>query len=260
MLKDGFISFVKGIIIGLSSLVSGISCGSVFFSLDIYEKFIYSVNKIFKKPNRKFYLIVIPSLLGLLAAILGGRDLIEYFISNYEAQTIFLFIGIMAGGYRLLLRDSDIKYKTSNFIWFLFVFVLLLVMYYFLYDKVLFTISNNFISSIVLGLAFGFIMFLPGFSLILDSTLMGFHLNSFGFILLFILFVLIGLYLFCKIFYVFMKKYNEKAKVLIVALILCSIVIAILHIDNFIFNFVNVFTTILTFLWGYIFIKNVVKE
>ena len=260
MLKDGFISFVKGVIIGLSSLVSGISCGSVFFSLDIYEKFIYSVNKIFKKPNRKFYLIVIPSLLGLLAAILGGRDLIEYFISNYEAQTIFLFIGIMAGGYRLLLRDSDIKYKTSNFSWFLFVFVLLLVMYYFLYDKVLFTISNNFISSIVLGLAFGFIMFLPGFSLILDSTLMGFHLNSFGFALLFILFVLIGLYLFCKLFYVLMKKYNEKAKVLIVALILCSIVIAILHIDNFIFNFVNVFTTILTFLWGYIFIKNVVKE
>lgn len=169
-LKDGFVSFIKGIIIGFSVLVQGVASGAIFFSLNIYNDFVEAISKIFNKDNRKLFLIVIPALLGILAALIGGGHLVEYFISNYKPQTIFLFIGIMAGGYRLIIKRGELKINTGNTILFILTFALLFFLY-FAFDRNSLNISNMYINSIILGFLGGFTLLIPGVSGILDVTI-----------------------------------------------------------------------------------------
>ena len=62
-----------------------------------------------------------------------------------------------------------------------------------------------------------------------------------------------------KIYYLIIK-YQKISSLIFLGGILASISVLILSIGKFTLNFVNIFTSILTFLWGFILIKNLEKE
>ena len=64
--KDGFLSVVKGFIIGIGSLVPGISSSSIMISLSSYEEFIKSLVNPFKKKDKALFLITIPLIIGII--------------------------------------------------------------------------------------------------------------------------------------------------------------------------------------------------
>ena len=79
-------------------------------------------------------------------------------------------------------------------------------------------------------------------------------------IAVFIISFLVGLVLISKLIYYFLQKHRIYTFVVISALLASSIVIALLEIGHFTINFVNIFTSILAFLWGYLLAKNIEKE
>ena len=273
-LKDTFLSLIKGGITGISSLIPGISSGSILVSLGAYTDTVEGIGNIFKKNNRKIFLVAFPIFLGLLAGLFGGQRLVYYFLDNYKLQTIFLFIGLIAGGYRLVIRNINSKKKSTiykNVGLFLLVFVLTIIIQVLVIEniglKILFVKD-----SLVFGLLAGFILLIPGLSLTTNDVLRSnygllygdllniFNLSSFLSIILFLIGAIISILVVSYIAYKILLRKPKFIMLITGAMLTASIVIAILQIDKFTPSFVNIFTTILAFLWGYILAKNLENE
>ena len=247
--KDGFVSIVKGFIIGLSMLVKGISPASIVLSLNSYENIIESLNK--KEAKDKLKLITIPILIGIIIGFLAGTHLIDYFWNNYKVQTILLFVGLIIGGIRIITKKETLKLNKINIIISIIAFIIMIAGYLYLKDK---NITNNsFISGIILGIS----LIIPGISILSINLLIEFSIIK---TIIFIVMTLISLLLMSKLInYLFNKNKNNTYIVLIV-LMLSSVIIALLQINKINLNFVTIFTTILAFLWGYILAKNIINE
>lgn len=274
-LKDTFLSFIKGGITGISSLISGISPGAITVSLGIYLDIIDSIKTGFKKENRRIFLIIIPLFLGIIAGIFGGQKLVNYFLDNFKLQTIFLFVGLIAGGYRLTIRNISSKKRESKLkgiLVFLITFIVLILIQILLLDKLSLNIDNNLINTLLFGILSGIVLLIPGLNItvneilrtnysILESNLLNiFNLSNVFSIILFITGGVLAVILICYLLHYILTKKEKIIKIIISASLTASIVIAILQVDKFTLDFVNIFTTILAFLWGYILAKNLENE
>ena len=98
----------KGLIMGVSDLVPGISGGTIAFILGIYEEFIFSLSKlsissIKKLKNEGFFVfwnqINGSFLLKLFSGILIGLSLftylIDWLINNYKIPLWAFFLGVL---------------------------------------------------------------------------------------------------------------------------------------------------------------------
>lgn len=269
-LKDGFLSFVEGSIIGISSLIPNLSSGSVMYSLNIYNHFVEGVSKLFKKNNKKLYLIVIPIFLGLLAGIIGGVHIISYGLKHFSNQIIFLFVGLLIGGFKINYKKAKIKLNTKSFIVFLLLLIVLVSIYFLLrYIKV--SLLGNVFLKFIFGLILGLTSLIPGIPI--SSYLLSFDkynslskvinfssfTGAFGFVL-FIFGLALGIVLISKLIYYLLKKHKYKINFVLLSLLIGSIIILLFNINSFIFNFKHIFTCLLSFLWGYILALNVETE
>lgn len=270
-LKDGLITTVKGIIAGIGSLIPGISPASLFVSLSSYEKFISSFANITKRNNKGLYLIALPLLLGLLIGLLTGAHIVNFLTEKYLTQTIFLFIGLITGGYMLIIRKEKLNFTKTNLIVFLIIFALSIIGYLLITNNFSLSVSN-YLYPVIGSLTVVISLLIPSVSLSssyiilnryddLINTFSSFSiLENISAALIFIISFLIFLIALSKLITFFLKKHRNLTFIIISALMTASIVIAILEIKNFTPNFVNIFTPLLAFLWGYLFAKNVEKE
>ena len=82
------IDFIKGVVVGATTSVPGVSGGTMALILGIYDKIIHSMSKLFKdfKKNGLFLLIVgIGMGLGLVLA----APFVEYAIDNFKYPTLY---------------------------------------------------------------------------------------------------------------------------------------------------------------------------
>ena len=175
---------------------------------------------------------------------------------------------MITGGLTLIIKNK----KITNIKKQLPVFVISLILVFSLY----FLLINYKISipKEVLPIASGFItslmILVPGISLsyvynLLDkySYIVSFSLSNIKDVLVVLTFVVVfilSLVLIAKLISILLNKYKEKCYSVICALLVLSIVAMILKVDKFTVSFVNIFTTILAFLWGYLLAKNIEKE
>ena len=105
-----------------------------------------------------------------------------------------------------------------------------------------------------------FYILLDKYEYVINSLKTFSNISDFIIIAVFIISFLVGLVLISKLIYYFLQKHRIYTFVVISALLTSSIVIALLEIGHFTINFVNIFTSILAFLWGYLLAKNIEKE
>ena len=270
-LKDSFLSLVKGGIIGVSSLIPSLSSGSVMKSLSVYDNFIKGISNIFKKNNRLLYLVVIPLLIGIIAGLLGGLNIVNFFLTKYPNQTLFLFIGLIFGGIKLNYRDSSLKLNLKNIISFILITIFLVLIYVLITHNVSFILPSNTFLKFLIGLFIGLTIIIPGIPLssytislnkydYLNSMLTSFSINNLLSIILFSLGIIIGIILISKLINYLNTKYKTHISLVFLSFLLVSIVILILNIKNFSFTFTSIFLSILSFLWGYVLAINLEKE
>lgn len=261
--RNNFLSLVKGLIIGISSLISSLSSGSVMASLSFYHNFIDGVNNIFKKNNKKFYLFVMPCLIGIIAGLLGGPHVINYFLSNFYNHTIVLFIGLLIGGFIINYRNPNIKFNIKNILIFLFSFILVIILYFVLSNYLNFILPSSIIIRFLIGLLMGLTILIPGIPIssymvslnkydYIKELVLDFNFNNVITLILFVFGIIIGIILASKLLYYLFNKYNSFISILYLGLILSSIVILIINFKSITFSFSYLFTLLLSFLWGYI--------
>ena len=99
-----FLDVLRGMVIGLANVIPGVSGGTMMVSMGIYDKLIYSINHLFKK-FKECIGILLPYLVGMVAAIVLGAFVLKAAFQNYPLPTNTLFVGLILGSLPFILKE-----------------------------------------------------------------------------------------------------------------------------------------------------------
>ena len=108
---NNFLTALKGLIIGGTMLVPGVSGGSMAMILGIYARLISSVSSFMKNKKENLIFLVVFSMGGILGVLLFANPLLQL-IERYPMPMLYFFIGAVAGGIPLIVRQSGAKKLT----------------------------------------------------------------------------------------------------------------------------------------------------
>ena len=170
--KISFYNFLKGMAMGVSDLIPGISGGTVALLLGIYHDFITSIKAFnlrsvnylftlnFKKLNQQLNLaFLIPILIGILFSIISFSFLVDFLLENFRVVLFSFFFGL------IFFSSLKIIYnlRPSNFYDFLFIVIGLSVGYFISLINPI-GIGESYFSLFISGLIAITAMLLPGIS------------------------------------------------------------------------------------------------
>ena len=126
-----FISnFVCGILIGISSIIPGMSGGTMAVILDIFDQMIAAISNL-RQTFKKSVLYLIPIGLGMVAGVLSLSGVMAKMMSHYPAQMQFFFIGVVAGSIPLVMRKGrEEPFRRHSLIAFLTTLAVMLVIFF----------------------------------------------------------------------------------------------------------------------------------
>lgn len=277
--KDCLILFIKGFILGVANVIPGVSGGTLAVSLGLYERVLECVTTLFKKFKENLTFIM-PIALGIVVAILSTSKLVTYALTNFKAQTIFLFVGLIFGGISLIMKKVKGQKSFFNICVLCIVFIFVLGLNFVKTDTFSISFTNMKIIDYVLLALVGFIassaMVIPGISGSFVLMVFGYyemimatisHLTTFKnigqdliIITVFGIGVLLGILFMAKLITKLIEKNEVRTYFAIMGFVLSSIVVLLIEIGNFKFNFTNIATSILAFLWGYLLSRAIDKE
>lgn len=167
-----FILFIKGMAMGISDLIPGISGGTIALLLGIYKDFIKSLKSInynsflylirfdFKKLNDQLnFIFFIPVFLGILSSIFIFSSLISYLLLDYKTFLFSFFFGLI---FFSSLRLISINKPDSISDYITIFFGLLIGLSFFFIGSL--SIPNNIFSIFLAGFIAISAMLLPGIS------------------------------------------------------------------------------------------------
>ena len=111
-LKEFFKTLAKGIVVGLGAITPGLSGSVLLVIFGLYHKALESISTIFKN-FKKNLLFLIPLALGIGTGMLMFSKIAQFFLTNYEMQTRFTFLGLVVGTIPLFIREVS-KEKRSE--------------------------------------------------------------------------------------------------------------------------------------------------
>ena len=110
-MKNALMTLFKGLWIGGTLTVPGVSGGSMAIILGIYDRLLQSVNSLIKKGADKKKAIVF-----LLWTALGGgigfvvfSRLVSFLLETLPLYVCFFFVGAVIGGVPMVLKSAEIK-------------------------------------------------------------------------------------------------------------------------------------------------------
>ena len=106
MSKDLLMTALKGLCVGGTMLVPGVSGGSMAMILGIYDKLIESVSSFLKDVKNSLIFLITFSLGGGVGMILLAKPLL-YLIESYPMLLLYFFIGVVAGGIPMIYQKAE---------------------------------------------------------------------------------------------------------------------------------------------------------
>ena len=225
-LKNHSILFLKGMAMGISDLIPGISGGTIALLLGIYKDFISSLKSInyksfiylirldFKKLNNQLNLcFLLPVFFGILSSIFIFSSLISFLLLDYKILLFSYFFGLIFFSSIRLISNL----KPSSTLDFLTVFVGLVIGLSFFFISSIST-SNSIFSIFLAGFIAISAMLLPGISGSYILLILGKYefmldsISSFNWIniLIFSLGAIAGILSFSKMIHYLLKNYYRS--------------------------------------------------
>jgi hypothetical protein len=249
---ENLLLILKGFILGIANIIPGVSGGTLAMTMGIYEDIIKSISSILKTPKKSLKLLLYLGI-GAALSILILSKLLNYTLTNYAFATTLFFIGLIVGGFPLLLKKAK-GHKVSLGYLLSFLSTTSLVIILRLLQKSENTVSLNNVSLftmiilLLVGMLAASTMVIPGVSGSFVLMLIGFYkpiLNTISNITKFNLLghnllilvpfgigVLLGIVLTAKLIEYLLKKYEIYTYYGIYGFILASILVLILNVYN----------------------------
>lgn len=277
--KIGLINFIKGFILGVANVIPGVSGGTMAVSMGVYELILSSIVNFFKDIKGNFSKLL-PIALGILVAIVSTSKLVTYALTNYKAQTLCLFIGLIFGGVSLIMKKIRGKGSKTNYLIFFVVFFLVISLNFLKTGLIEISFTNMGIIDYILLLVMGFIassaMVIPGISGSFILMVLGYYdkiiytvstitdFSKLGSNLLILvpfgIGVAMGIIFMAKLITNLIKKHETKTYFAIMGFVLSSVVVLLLQLTDFKFTFVNIATSLFALCWGYMLARAIDKE
>jgi putative membrane protein len=107
----------RGALIGLAEIIPGVSGGTIALIVGVYERIIMSASNFVRLKFRQVeWLLILPLLLGMFAAIFLGAAIIEPLLSAYPSMVLAFFAGLIAASLRLPYRLAAANWRAKNFV------------------------------------------------------------------------------------------------------------------------------------------------
>ncbi len=259
------IDLLKGMVIGISNIIPGVSGGTMAVVMGIYDKIIYSVNNFFKDIKKNILFLGVLAI-GAVTGILLFTNVIDYLIKNFNEQTNFFFIGLIVGTVPLLYKKAtERKIKAGNFTGLILGFIIVATLG--ILEKV--NPNASFLSAVFKPNSIGFFvagfiaaatMILPGISGSFVLLLIGLYepiiesVKNFNLINIGLVGVgvLVGFLLMTKLIEKIFNKYPQTAYCIILGLVIGSVFVIYPGFTFGPMGIVSIITLIVGFLLAYI--------
>lgn len=128
-MKEFIFNILRGIVIGISNVIPGVSGGTMMVSMGIYDRLILVLTHFVKRLKEAVALLV-PIAIGMLLAIaLFAKLFSEVLFPRFPLQTNLFFIGLILGGLPIIYRKvKGVTVRLPQVIAFLLFFVLVTVL------------------------------------------------------------------------------------------------------------------------------------
>lgn len=107
-MKNVFVTFFKGVIIGGTMTVPGISGGSMAMILGIYGKLISATNKAIKF-DRKSIVFLTECFVGVMTGMVLFSNSLLMLLEKFPGAVRYFFIGTVVGGMPVIYRSAKVK-------------------------------------------------------------------------------------------------------------------------------------------------------
>lgn len=178
MKADLFLTGLKGLCVGGTMLVPGVSGGSMAIILGVYDRLVTSVSSFMKHKRKSAIFLGIFALGALLGMFLFAKPLLSL-IEKFTLPAMYFFIGAVAGGVPMIVRKAEIN-KIS---WRIFVYPVLGFLIIFLFSILpenIFKTDNSqgwlsYLLLLIAGIIAAVALVLPGISVSYMLLLMGMY-------------------------------------------------------------------------------------
>lgn len=105
----------RGMAMGVSDLIPGVSGGTIALVLGIYHRLIAAINNLFSKNWKEQLGFLVPLGIGMGLAIFSLSTLLTWLLEDYPQPTFFFFIGLILGTIPFLLKAADYKHSFQPY-------------------------------------------------------------------------------------------------------------------------------------------------
>jgi len=108
MIKSILSTILKGLVVGASMLVPGVSGGTTCILLGIYDKLIHAVSSFFSDIKRNFALLALFCLGAGIGMILFSRAML-WAVETWKLPMMCFFLGAIIGSLPMLYRQAKVE-------------------------------------------------------------------------------------------------------------------------------------------------------
>lgn len=107
----------RGMLMGASDVIPGVSGGTIALLLGIYDQLIVAINGFLSREWKKHLGFLVPLGLGVAVAVLALSKLIDWLLMHYPGPLKFFFLGLILGVLPYLFHQADVKrtFKWPHF-------------------------------------------------------------------------------------------------------------------------------------------------
>lgn len=232
-MKEGWSTLIKGLFVGSTMLVPGVSGGSMAMILGIYDRLIRAVSSFRKDPKRNMLFLMLFCFGSVIGIFLFAKPLLSA-IECWQQPMLYFFVGIVLGGIPLIIK----KAQVTSFHWKLILLPLLGVGSVFLLAQL--PIMNlqegssqisHILLLIVAGFASAIALVLPGISVsymllllgMYDTTMLAISQLYFPFLIPLGIGLLLGILSTTKLLEMLMNRYTQSTYLVIFGFVLGSV-------------------------------------
>lgn len=160
-------NLLKGVVIGVATLVPGVSGGTMAIILGLYDDMIHAISSFFKNIKENIIFLFTVGF-GAIIGIVAFSKMIDYSLKNFHFPMIFMFLGIILGGLPVLYNKANTKdKKKTDYIYFVIGFLVIAVMSF--YTGTIVNLASakgiwNILFLFVAGIIIAVALILPGIS------------------------------------------------------------------------------------------------
>lgn len=99
----------RGILMGISDLIPGVSGGTIAFILGIYDRLLESISGFFSREWKKQLGFLVPLGAGIVITLLLFSRFIEFLLENHYEATQFFFMGLILGVLPYIMKQAEVK-------------------------------------------------------------------------------------------------------------------------------------------------------